>query len=148
MARPKYSVQLEGAKVYIREARISPKDSAEIAREIRGMPISQAKELLRKVIGKEKAIPYRRHYKKVPHRKGKGWKSGKYPVKASRKFLELIESAEQNAKYQGLDPNKLVIKHIATHQGIRFVKPDYRMRGRMVRLRRRTTNLEIVLQEE
>ena len=89
MARPKYSVQLEGAKVYIREARISPKDSAEIAREIKGMPISQAKGLLRKVIGKEKAIPYRRHYKKVPHRKGKGWKSGKYPV--VRPYLHFIK---------------------------------------------------------
>ena len=147
MARPKYSVDLEGPKAYIREARISPKDSAEIARQIKGMNVQKAKALLNKVIKKEKAIPYRKHYKKVPHRKGKGWKPGKYPVKASKKFLELIQLAEQNAIYQGLDPNNLVIKHVAAHPGIRFVKPDYRHR-RMVRIKKRTTNLEIILQEK
>jgi len=57
------------AKAFIRELRISPKHAREICRAIRGMPLDRAKEFLRRVIRQEEAVPFRKHKKKVPHRR-------------------------------------------------------------------------------
>ena len=54
----------------------------------------------------------------VGHRKG-GIGPGRFPVKASRETIKLIESAMENARfqYEDIDAEEMVITHIAAHRG-------------------------------
>ena len=75
MAKNKYAYQgSEGTEKTARAAgrslQISPKHAVEICREIRGMYLDEAKEYLEDVIQKKRAVPFRRHNKKVGHRRG------------------------------------------------------------------------------
>ena len=54
----------------------------------------------------------------VGHRKG-GVGPGRYPVKASRAIIKLIQSAMDNARhqYEDIDAEEMEITHIAAHRG-------------------------------
>ncbi|MBU4548292.1 MAG: 50S ribosomal protein L22, partial [Euryarchaeota archaeon] len=91
------------AKAIGRALKISPKHAVEICRELRGMKLERAKVYLEEVIQMQKAVPFKRHNKKVGHRKGlNGWPTGRYPVKAAGHILKVLENAEANAEYKGL----------------------------------------------
>ncbi|NPB02056.1 MAG: 50S ribosomal protein L22 [Methanopyri archaeon] len=137
------------AKAFIRELRISPKHAREICRAIRGMPLDRAKEFLRRVIRQEEAVPFRKHKKKVPHRRQirPGWDAGRFPRKAAEHILRVLEHAEANAEQKGLDTDRLYIKHIAAHKGrvIRGWIP--RAFGRATPFNTPTTHIEVILEE-
>ncbi|MDR3223046.1 MAG: 50S ribosomal protein L22 [Methanobrevibacter sp.] len=129
--------------------KISPKHSVEICREIRGMKLSKAKDYLVDVIEMKKAIPFKRHNKKVGHRKGlKGWPTGRYPVKASKSILDVLESAEANAEYKGLNTENLFIEHISSHRGIIIRGFIPRAFGRSTPFNTPTTHIQVVVMEE
>ena len=86
------------ARAMARSLKISPKHCVEICSAIRGMEVGKAKAYLADVIEMKKAVPFKRHNKKVGHRKGlKGWASGRYPVKAAQQILKVLENSEANA---------------------------------------------------
>jgi len=69
----------------------------------------------------------------------------KYFTKASKKFLELLNTAEANSKQKNLNLEKLFIKAIKVNKGEKFVRPKsrFKYRGREAK----STNIEIVLEE-
>jgi|TARA_B100000242_G_scaffold120999_1_gene84870 large subunit ribosomal protein L22 len=84
----------------------------------------------------------------VGHRKG-GVGPGRYPVKASRAIIKLIQSAMDNARhqYEDIDAEEMEITHIAAHRGqIRrgFIP---RARGRATPSNHYQVNLEIFLED-
>ena len=114
-----------------REIKISPKAAVEICRKIRGMRLDAAKELLEAVQKKKRAIAFRRYKKEVPHRSlDEGWYAGRYPVKAAKAFLFLLEELESNAEYKGLDVDRLRIVHAATQRGMKSQRYISRAYGR------------------
>ena len=54
----------------------------------------------------------------VGHRKG-GIGPGRFPVKAARAIIKVIESAMENARhqYEDIDAEEMLITHIAAHRG-------------------------------
>lgn len=136
------------AKSMGRALKISPKHSVEICNQLRGRNVSKAKTYLNQVINMEKPVPFKRHNKKVGHRKGlNGWPSGRYPVKAASEILKVLENAEANAEYKGLEVDNLKIIHISSHRGfiIRGGRP--RAFGRATPFNTPTTHIQIVLGE-
>lgn len=119
------SLQLDDvgiAKASGRDLRISPKAAREICRTIRSMEIDAARVLLQDVIEKKRPIAYRRYKKEVPHRRGvPGWYAGRYPVKAARELLKVLNSLEANAQNLGFDVERLKIIHAVAHKG-RLIK--------------------------
>jgi len=142
-----YSAKIEEpcAKALGREMRVSPKDAVEVCRAIKGMKLAEAKKYLQEVIEKKKPVKFTLHRKKVPHRKGVG--SGAYPVKATREILKLLENAEANAIYKGLDPEKLRIVHASAYKGITIPGILPRAFGRATRFDKPLTNAELILKE-
>ena len=105
------------AKAMLREEPISPKHAKEIAREIKGKTAAEAVEYLEAVVEGERSVPFRSHNSGVGHRKDiDGWDAGRYPEKASRAFLDLLENAVGNADEQGFDGEAMTIKHVAAHK--------------------------------
>ena len=95
---------------------ISRKFSVEIAHFIRGKDLATAKKLMHGVIAMKVAVPFRRYDWDLAHKPG-GVGPGRYPVKAVKVILGLLESAEMNAVNKGLDQEKLYIHSVMANKG-------------------------------
>jgi len=106
------------AKAMVRDVDMSPKHAMAIAAKLRGMKVDAAIKLLEKVVKLETPIPFKRHNTGIGHRKGIPEKIGRYPVKASKKIIELLKNLQSNAEFKGLDSEKLKLTHIEAQKGI------------------------------
>ena len=120
---------------------ISFKQSVEICSFIRNKKVSYAKDVLNRVITHEQAIPFRRFNAGVGHKKK--MMAGRYPKKASIEILELINNAEANAQFKGMNTANLVITHINANKASKVMHF-----GRKKSRASKRTNLEIVVQEK
>ncbi len=128
-----------------KEVDISLKDAVNIAHHIRGMTLESAKDKLEKVIAKKAAVPYFRYLDSVSHRKGMG--PGRYPVRAAKAFLDLLNNAEANAEFKSLDTDSLVIKHLSASKGRMIKKYTPKAYGRAGAFFRDLINIDIVVEE-
>ncbi|NPA86213.1 MAG: 50S ribosomal protein L22 [bacterium] len=153
--RFKYSFQVpeeekqKYAKAYIWNAPISRKHAVEICRAVRGMRLLEAIQYLEDVVKMKRPVPFARYNRGVPHRHELAGpvKSGRYPVKAASYILRLLKDVLANAKYKGLDEQKLRIVHIAAHKGTSFYK--YRLKHVYIRpMRKKLAHVEVVVKEE
>jgi large subunit ribosomal protein L22 len=137
------------AKASGREVRVSHKHAREVCRTIKGMMLANAKEYLRDVINRKQAVPFRRYKKKAGHRHGleKSY-AGRYPIKAAKKVLNVIEGAEANAENRGLDVDRLRIFHAAAYPGMKIKRYTPRAHGRSSPKYETLTHIEIVLDEK
>ena len=112
------------------------------------MRLEEAKESLQEVIDLKRAIPYRRHKKKVAHRKGaQGFDAGRYPQKAANAILKILDQVEANAEFKGLYTDRLKIIHVASQKAriIRNYIP--RAFGRSSAYFNHLTHIEVVVEE-
>ncbi|MBC7129863.1 50S ribosomal protein L22 [Candidatus Bathyarchaeota archaeon] len=131
-----------------RELRISHKSAREVCNSIKGMMLNQAKRYLREVIAKKRPVPFKRFKKKAAHRRGleKAY-AGRYPVKAAKHVLKILESAEANAENKGLDAERLKIIHAAAYPGTKIKRYIPRAFGRATPKFETTCHVEIALEE-
>jgi len=118
----KYSIQgLDPDRTAIasgRDLRVSHKAAREICHYVRGMRLEKAKDVLQEVAELKRPVPYRRHKKKVAHRKGvEGFDAGRFPKKAAEAILKILDQVGANAEFKGLYSDRLKIIHIASHKG-------------------------------
>lgn len=121
---------------------ISVKDSIEICNFIRRRSLDDSKKILEEVIDEKRAIPYRRFNMDRGHKKGK-MGPGRYPKKASLHILQVLESAEANAKNLNLDVKNLYIKSIIANKASR---PWHQGRQRRIKMKR--THVNVILAEK
>jgi large subunit ribosomal protein L22 len=144
----KYSTEMDPdktAKAYGYELHCSPKDSKNIAKAIRGMKLEVAKQYLEDVIIQKRALPAIFHKRKVSHQKGVG--PGSFPQKAANYWLKILTNAENNAEYKGFDVENMKIAHASSYRG-RIIKGFMpRAQGRATDWNKKTTNIEIILEE-
>jgi ribosomal protein L22 len=79
---------------------ISTKTAGAICRFIKGKTIEKAIQDLGEVVKLKKAIPMRGE---IPHRKGKGMMSGRFPKEASKHFIILLKALKGNSNVNGLE---------------------------------------------
>jgi large subunit ribosomal protein L22 len=131
-----------------RELRVSPKHAREVCKTINNMKLDQAKDYLSQVIKKKKPVPYGRHKKKVGHRHGLHKPpTGRYPVKAAEKVLQVLESAEANAEFKGLETERLKIIYASAHPGMKIRKYKPRAFGRMTPYFETLCHVELILEQ-
>ena len=115
-----YSVEADPdttARAMLRDRPISLKHSKAICKQLKGMTVSEAEAYLDRVIAGERSVPVKQHNSGVGHRSDiDGWDAGRYPEKASKAFLELLENVSSNADEQGFDAEEMTIKHVAAHK--------------------------------
>ena len=120
---------------------ISFKQSVEVCAFIKNKNVNYAKKILKNVIEKKIAIPFRRYNWDLSHKKNIG--PGRFPEKVSKELLKLIDNVEANAQFKGLNTSNLIISHISTHNAGKTW--HY---GRKTRRRMKRTNIEIVVEEK
>lgn len=120
---------------------ISFKQSVEICNFIKNKNVSYAKKLLKDVINKKAAVPFKRYNFDLGHKKKAG--PARYPKKASDRIIRLIENAESNAQFKGLNTSNLVIAHVSAHKAGKAWHFGRKSRRKMKR-----TNVEIIVEEK
>ncbi len=146
----RYSAQLDPLTTAIasgRDLRISYKDAVEVLRAIRGKRVEDAKRILEDVIKLKRPVPYRTYHGKVGHRRGQGFGPGRYPVKAAKAILKVLENAIANAEYKGLDTERLWIVHAVAHKGPKIKKYIPRAFGRATPYFEQLVHIEIGVEE-
>jgi large subunit ribosomal protein L22 len=135
-------------KASARELRVSPKHATEVCSTIKGMKLYQAKTYLQNVVAKRQPVPIRKHKKKIPHRRGlqKAY-AGRYPVKAAQKVLQVLENAEANAEYKGLDTERLRIIYASAHPGMKIKRYIQRAFGRSTPRFKTLCHIELILEQ-
>lgn len=132
------------ARAYGRDLPCSPKSGRNVARAIKGMPVARAKTFLAEVVAVKTPVPFKVRVRKIHHRKG-GMGSGRYPVQTAKCMLKVLESAEANAEYKGLDRERLVITHSTAYQGTVIQAFTPRAQGRATPHYNRLCNFEVIL---
>ncbi len=133
------------AKALGREMPVSPKFAREVAGMIRGMKVDTARQALEDVIDKKRAVPLKRYNKRVSHKPGVG--PGRYPAKAAKAILGVLDSAASNAEYKGLDVSNMAIATISVARGRTIPGHMPRAHGRATQWNQETVNLEIIIEE-
>lgn len=132
----------KNAKVCARNVRVSTKHSIEIGRFIKGMKLEKAKKELSEVVKKNRAIPYTKFNTNLGHKTGMG--PGRYPIIATKKYIELLESLQKNAEYNGLDTGNIIISNAYATKGSAYYRPRRsRFRGQQVK----STNISLIATE-
>ncbi len=151
MAKLKYKIKTDPDRTACamgRSLRISRKHAVELCRELNGKKLDDAIKYLERVIALKQVVPFKRHGKDVPHRKGKyGWGPGRYPQKAAGEILKVLENARDNAEYKGLDTDKLRIKHISSNKGFTIKRYMPRAFGRASPKFQETVHIQVILEE-
>lgn len=150
MGRLNYSLTPAGrsSRAMGMELHISPKHAREICRTLRGMRANLARAYLEDVIALKRSIPFKRYRKNVAHRHDLvGWDAGRYPEKAAKAVLIVLDNALANAEYKGMESDKMRIFHAGTLKGrtIRGWMP--RAMGRATPKNTETVSVEMVLTE-
>ena len=132
-----------------REVRVSHKHAREICKAIKGMMLTRAKQYLRDVMVKKKPVPFTRFKKKAGHRHGleKAY-AGRYPVKAAKHVLKILEGAEANAENKGLDTERLRVMHASAYPGMKVKRFKPRAHGRAAPRFQILCHIEIALEEK
>jgi len=134
-------------KAMVRDIDMSPKHAMAIASKIKGMNVSKAIKLLERVVKLETPIPFKRFNTGIGHRKGVDKeKIGRYPVKASKKYLEMLKSLQGNASFKGLDPEKLKLIHVEAKKGV--TRKGKKPKGRWKLWRVMFVHIQAVAKEE
>jgi large subunit ribosomal protein L22 len=138
------------AKAMTTNANISLKYSTEISKQISGKHVDKMLAWLERILTHEEYLPLKRYHKKVAHRKGdaqKGVKSGRYPEKAVKAFIGLLESVKNNADFKGLDADKLIIIHAFASMGVG--RQTHQSKGKIGGKARRknSTHIEVIVSE-
>jgi large subunit ribosomal protein L22 len=127
------------------EIGVSPKHCREVCKMLKGMKVEDAKKYLKEVVDIKTPVPYTR-FKLYLNPKPKVG-PGRYPKNAAKAILKVIESAQSNAEYKGLDAENLRVKIAAAHRG-RIQKSFMpRAQGRSTPWNDQTTNIEVILEE-
>ncbi len=116
----------KSAKVFGRGLPISTRDSIAICRKLSGMNLQKGKDFLFGMLSEKRSL------------------GGKFHTKAAFKILGLLNSAESNAEFKGLDPEKMIISASA-HEGYTFYRPRrFKVHGR----KKKATHVQVVVEQK
>ena len=124
------------AKVIGTNLPVSKKIAYEVTNHIRGRPVDKAIALLQDVQKLKTPVPYKRYNRDTPHRKG-DFAAGRFPEKAARFIIPMLESLKANAENKGLT-GELILVHAAAHM------TGKRHRYGRIQGLKRTTHIELV----
>lgn len=132
-----------------RDLKISWKKAVEVCRFIKGRKLTEAKELLEKVLRREVMIPYTTfNRKRAHHGSVSKHSSGGYPVRVVKEVLKILKNLEANAENKGLNVEKLVIVHAAAHKGPVIRKYVPRAFGRSTPFFQQLVHIELAVKED
>ncbi len=134
--KPEKKIKKDEAVVNGSSLPISTKDSVAICKFIKRKSIEKAIEDLEEVLKFKRAIPMKGE---IPHRKGKGMMSGRYPIKPVGFFIKMLKELKSNSNINGVD-DPIIVEAIPN----RAARPY----GRFGSVKRKRTHVKIKVIEK
>lgn len=106
-----------------RNLHMSKKHGVYICDFIKNKKIDEAINILEEVKKLKQAVPFKGE---IPHRKGVGMMSGRYPVKGAGLFIDILKGLKGNVIVNGLDLDKSMIYFASTSWASRPVRRENR----------------------
>jgi large subunit ribosomal protein L17e len=157
LAMVRYSVEPEvpekTSKSRGSHLRIHFKHCREIAHFTKGMNVNKAMKTLDDVLNFKAVIPFVKYTGGIGRKamakqcKAPGSK-GRWPVKATAVYKDLLSNAVSNAKTKGLDPDILIIDHAQVNRAPAGRRRTYRAHGRIGKYASQPAHIEIILKEK
>lgn len=133
--------------------RVHFKHCREIAHFVNGMEVSKALRALDDVLAFKAVIPF------VKYTGGMGATAqakqirapgnrGRWPVKATAVYRDMLKNAVANAEKKGLDPDSLVIDHTQCNRAPPGRRRTYRAHGRIGKYASQPAHVQIILKEK
>lgn len=153
----RYSVEPEvpekTAKSRGSHLRVHFKHCREIAAFTNGMDCNKALRVLDDVLAYKAVIPFvvftggigRKAMAKQCNAPGS---KGRWPVKATAVYRDLLRNAIANAETKGLDPDNLVISHAQVNRAPAGRRRTYRAHGRIGKYASQPAHIEIIIKEK
>jgi len=132
--------------------RVHFKHCREIAHYTKGMKVNVALKKLDDVLAFKGVIPFVKYTGGIGRKamakqcKAPGSK-GRWPVKATAVYKDLLSNAVSNAETKGLDPEALVIDHAQCNRAPPGRRRTYRAHGRIGKYASQPAHIEIILKE-
>jgi large subunit ribosomal protein L17e len=133
--------------------RVHFKHCREIAHFTKGMNVQKALKALDDVLAFKAVIPFVRFTggigRKAMAKQIKAPGSiGRWPVKATAVYKDLLKNAVANAETKGLDPEILVISHAQCNRAPAGRRRTYRAHGRIGKYASQPAHIEIIVTEK
>ena len=132
--------------------RVHFKHCREIAHYTKGMKVNVAIKKLEDVLAFKGVIPFVKYTGGIGRKamakqcKAPGSK-GRWPVKATAVYKDLLSNAVSNAETKGLDPEALIIDHAQVNRAPPGRRRTYRAHGRIGKYASQPAHIEIILKE-
>ena len=124
-------VKKDHALINAQSVHVSTKYAMAICKFLKYKSIETAISDLEQVIVKKKAVPMKGE---IPHRKGKGMMSGRFPKRASEHFIVLLKGLKGNAVMNGLE-NPVIVEASANRAQRPFGKGGIKRKRTHIRLK-------------
>lgn len=134
----------KSAKASVEGVNASYKQLSAVCDNVRGMEVENALNFLENAALGNQIIKFKKHNKRMAHRKELGGQKGRWPKKASKIILQVLKNAKANADAKGLlNP---FVYHIAANKQKKYqrVAP----RGKTMMANYETAFVEIILEEK
>mmetsp|Transcript_7640 Transcript_7640/g.22238 ORF Transcript_7640/g.22238 Transcript_7640/m.22238 type:complete len:187 (+) Transcript_7640:100-660(+) len=133
--------------------RVHFKHCREIAHHTKGMNVNKALKFLDDVLAFKSVVPFVKYTGGIGRKsQGKQCKSpgniGRWPVKATAVYRDLLKNAIANADTKGLDLDNLVIDHAQCNRAPPGRRRTYRAHGRIGKYASQPAHIEIILKEK
>lgn len=114
------------------------------------MSLRRAQRFLKNVIAHKECVPFRRFAGGVgrcSQAKQFGFTRGRWPKKSAEFLLQLLENAESNAEFKGLDVERLLVEHIAVQPAPTMRRRTHRAHGRIGPYVSSPCHIQVILAE-
>ncbi len=115
------------------------------------MKVKKAIKYMEDVLAHKQCVPFRRHNGHVgraSQAKAFGTSQGRWPEKSVKHVVQLLRNLVSNAEAKGLDTEKCVITHVATHRAVQGRRRTYRAHGRITPYLSTNCHLEFLVTEK
>lgn len=143
---------VKSAKARGSNLRVHFKHCREVMHTLKGMPLTKAKKFLQDVLDFKQAVPFTKFTGGCGrHAQGKLMKAAgdkcKWPQKATKMVLDLVNNAEANAEVKGLDTELLFVSHCQANRAMKQRRRTYRAHGRIGPYMSNPAHMELILAE-
>jgi len=155
MPARKYAVEpvnaAKSTKARGSDLRIHYKNTRETVAAVRGMKLRRAKQYLNAVLAHKECVPFTIHKRgtgRTAQASAWGVTQGRWPKKSVQAVLDLLQNAEANAEFKGLDIDSLYVSHIEAQAAQRGRRRTYRAHGRINAYMSSPTHIQLILSEK
>eukprot|EP01064_Diplonema_japonicum_P007784 TRINITY_DN1541_c0_g1_i1.p1 TRINITY_DN1541_c0_g1~~TRINITY_DN1541_c0_g1_i1.p1 ORF type:complete len:189 (+),score=33.72 TRINITY_DN1541_c0_g1_i1:61-627(+) len=132
------------------DMRVHFKNTWQVVRVLRGMPMKKAQKYLEDVMEHKRCIPYIRFSHaagRTPQAKEFGLTQGRWPRKSVELVQNLLKNAESNAEQKGLEVSDLAISHAHVNRAQKIRRRTYRAHGRIGAYMASPCHIEVLLEK-